>query len=154
VESRRQLGHWEIDTVMGTGCKACILSLVERKTGFLLIGELAARAKEPLNQRVIPLIKWHASAFKTIAADNGTEFHDYKDIEQRTPARFYFVTPHHAWERGSNENVNGLIRQYLPKGASMAGLAQQPRNAIAHQLNTRPRKRLGFKTPLECFYES
>ncbi len=150
VENRRQSEHWEIDTVMGTGYQDCILSLVERKTGFLLIGKLANLTTKSLNQRVIPLIKQHAGAFKTITADNGTEFHDYKDIEQSTKATFYFATPHHAWERGSNENANGLIRQYLPKGASMVGLTQRRCNAISHQLNTRPRKRLGFKTPLEC----
>jgi transposase, IS30 family len=100
------------------------LSLVERKTGFLLIGNLAVRTKESLNQRAIPLIKRHAGAFKTITADNGTEFHDYKTIERCTAAKFYFATPHHPWARGSNENANGLIRQYLPKGARMAGLTQ------------------------------
>ena len=84
----------------------------------------------------------------------GTEFHGYKGIEERTRVTFYFATPHHAWERGSNENANGLIRQYLPKGASMAGLTQHHCNAIACRLNTRPRKRLGFRTPLECFTES
>lgn len=152
VESRSQVGHWEIDTVMGTGSKDCIMSLVERKTGLLLIGKLADRTKESLNKRAIQGIKKHAALFETITADNGTEFHDYKSIEQRTPVTFYFATPHHAWERGTNENTNGLIRQYLPRGTSMAGLTQQQCNTIAHKLNTRPRKRLDFKTPLECFY--
>jgi IS30 family transposase len=92
--------------------------------------------------------------FETITSDNGTEFHDYKRIEECTNATFYFATPHHSWERGSNENANGLIRQYLPKGTSMAGLSQQQRNAIAKKLKTRPRKRLGFKTPLKCYNES
>ena len=92
--------------------------------------------------------------FQTITADNGTEFHDYGRIEARTKALFYFARPYHSWEQGSNENTNGLIRQYLPKGTSMAGLSQQQCNSIARKLNTRPRKRLGFKTPLECYYES
>ncbi len=137
---------------MDTGSKDCILSLVERKTGYLLIGKLADRTKHSLNKRAIQLIKKHAIAFEPITADNGTEFHDYKHIERHTQAMFYFATPHHAWERGSNENANGLIRQYLPKGASMAALTQQQCSAIAHTLNTRPRKRLDFKTPQECFY--
>lgn len=152
VESRSQIGHWEIDTVMGTGSKDCIMSLVERKTGLLLIGKLADRTKESLNKRAIQSIKKHAPLFATITADNGTEFHDYKGIEQRTPVKFYFATPHHSWERGTNENTNGLIRQYLPKGTSMAELTQHQCNTIAHKLNTRPRKRLDFKTPLECFH--
>jgi IS30 family transposase len=154
VETRRRTGHWEIDTVMGCGSKDCIVSLVERKTGLVVIGKLEDRTTASLNRRVIRLISQHDGAFKTITADNGTEFHDYKGIEQKTPAIFYFATPHHWWERGSNKNANGLIRQYLPKGKSMAGLSQQLCNSIAQKLNTRPRKRLGFKTPLECFNES
>ena len=154
VQTRRQPGHWEIDTVMGTGSKDCILSLVERKSGLLLIGKLGDRTTASLNRRVIHLIKRHHGAFETITADNGTEFHNYQRIEARTRALFYFARPYHSWERGSNENANGLIRQYLPKGTSMVALTQRQCNSIAHKLNTRPRKRYGFKTPLECYYES
>lgn len=154
VETRSQPGHWEIDTVMGTGSKDCIVSLVERKTGLLLIGKLKDRTTASLNRRVIRMIKRHEGAFATITSDNGTEFHDYQRIEERTKALFYFARPYHSWERGSNENANGLIRQYLPKGTSMAALSQQLCNAISRKLNTRPRKRLGFRTPLECYYES
>lgn len=92
--------------------------------------------------------------FSTITADNGTELHDYKWIEERAGLRFYFATPHHSWERGSKENANRLIRQYLPRGMSMAGLSQHHCNSIARKLNTRPRKRLGFRTPLECYRKS
>jgi transposase, IS30 family len=154
VETRQQAGHWEIDTVMGSGSKDCIVSLVERKSGLLLIGKLADRTTASLNRRVIRLIRRDEGAFETVTADNGTEFHDYRGIEARTKALFYFARPYHSWERGSNENANGLIRQYLPKGMSMAGLSQHRCNAIARKLNTRPRKRLGFRTPLECFDES
>ena len=86
---------------------------------------------------------------KTITADNGTEFHSYKKIEQATRLKFYFATPHHAWERGTNENTNGLIRQYLPKRQSMARITQWDCNRIARKLNTRPRKRYDFVTPEE-----
>jgi IS30 family transposase len=154
VETRCQVGHWEIDTVMGTGGKHCIVTLVERKSGLLLIGKLQDRTAASLNGRVIRIIKRHAGAFQTITADNGTEFHHYQCIEARTQALFYFARPYHSWERGSNENANGLIRQYLPKGTSMAALSQQQCNSIARKLNTRPRKRHGFKTPLECYLES
>jgi IS30 family transposase len=154
VETRQQAGHWEIDTVMGSGSKDCIVSLVERKSGLLLIGKLADRTTASLNRRVIRLIRRHGGPFETVTADNGTEFHDYQGIEARTQALFYFAKPYHSWERGSNENANGLIRQYLPKGASMAGLSQPQCNAIARKLNMRPRKRLGFRTPLECCNES
>jgi IS30 family transposase len=139
---------------MGSGSKDCIVSLVERKSGLLLIGKMADRTTDSLNHRVIHLINRHDGAFETITSDNGTQFHDYKRIEERTKATFYFANPYHSWERGSNENANGLIRQYLPKGMSMAGLSQQLCNAIAHKLNTRPRKRHGFKSPLECYNDS
>ncbi len=92
-------------------------------------------------------------AVRTITADNGTEFHGYAAIERATHTQFYFATPHHAWERGTNENANGLIRQYLPKGQSMNHLTQHDCNRIAAKLNNRPRKRLGYRTPEEC-YES
>ncbi len=154
VETRSDVGHWEIDTVMGAGSKDCVVSLVERKTGFLLIGKLEDRTTASLNRRVIGIIRRHGGRFETITSDNGTEFHDYRRIEARTKALFYFARPYHSWERGSNENANGLIRQYLPKGTSMAGLSQPQCNAIARKLNRRPRKRLGFRTPLECYNES
>ena len=89
---------------------------------------------------------------KTITSDNGTEFHDYEAVETTTPAKFYFATPYHSWERGSNENLNGLLRQYLPKRSNLKGLTQRQCDSIAKQLNTRPRKRLGYRTPEECFY--
>jgi len=81
----------------------------------------------------------------------GTEFHEYTALERATAARFYFATPHHAWERGTNENTNGLLRQYLPKRQSMAHLTQHDCNRIAAKLNRRPRKRLGYRTPEECY---
>jgi IS30 family transposase len=96
AETRLQVGHWEIDTVMGTGSKDCIVSLVERKSGLLLIGKLGDRTCDSLNRRVIRLIKGHDGAFETITADNGTEFHDYKGIEERTQALFYFARPYHS----------------------------------------------------------
>jgi IS30 family transposase len=154
VEAREVAGHWEVDTVMGAGGRDCVVTLVERKTGLVLVGKLADRTKESFNRRVVRLIRRHEGAFKTVTADNGTELHGYERIERLTGATFYFARPYHSWERGSNENANGLLRQYLPKGESMAGLSQHQCNAIARKLNTRPRKRLGFRTPLECYNES
>jgi len=150
VETRAQLGHWEADTVVGPG-RPCILSLVERKTGYVVIGKLRARTTDAVNDRAIALIHAQPRRVRTITADHGTEFHGYAAIERATPARFYFATPHHAWERGTNENTNGLIRQYLPKRRSMATLTQQDCDRIAAQLNRRPRKRLGYRTPEECY---
>lgn len=145
-------GHWEIDTVMGTGQKDCIVTLVERTSGYVLIGKLADRTTGSLNKRCIKLMKREQAPFLSITADNGTEFHQYTRIENATGTTFYFATPHHAWERGISENTNGLIRQYLPKGQSMKYLTQADCDRIARALNQRPRKRHGFKTPKEVLY--
>jgi IS30 family transposase len=152
IESRETFGHWEIDTVLGKGSRDCIVTLVERKTKYTLIGKLKARTVDQLNARLLKIIKRHRKKFKTITADNGTEFHGYESIEKKTGVKFYFATPYHSWERGTNENTNGLIRQYLPKSQSMASVTQHQCNAIAAKLNTRPRKLLGFFSPEECVY--
>jgi len=151
VERRRRMGHWEIDTVLGGRGKDCILTMVERKTGYLLIGKLKARTSDEAAKSTLKLINAHQGKVKTITADNGTEFHGYAQIEERSAVKFYFATPHHSWERGTNENTNGLIRQYLPKRQSMAKLTQFQCDQIALKINLRPRKRLNFKNPYECF---
>ena len=152
VEKRTQVGHWEADTMLGAGqAGPCVLSLVERKTGYVLVGKLQRRTTTEVNRRATQLIRRQRRRVRTITADNGTEFHDYAALERATGTRFYFATPHHAWERGTNENTNGLLRQYLPKGQSMADLTQHDCNRIAQKLNHRPRKRLGYRTPEECY---
>jgi IS30 family transposase len=151
VEKRGSVGHWEIDTVVGKDAPDCVTTLVERKTGYALIGKLADRSMLGTSQRTKTLIRRTPDRFKTITADNGTEFHDYESIERATGVQFYFATPYHSWKRGSNENFNGLLRQYLPKRTSQAGITQRNCDRIAKKLNTRPRKRLGYRTPEECF---
>ena len=149
VEHRRELGHWEMDTVAGIGSKHCILTLVERTTGCVLIGKLRNHTAADLNERLLQIIDSSPHLFKTITADNGTEFHSYEHIERLTGVTIYFATPYHAWERGTNENTNGLIRQYLPKRTSMKYVTQERCNEIASILNNRPRKRHGFLTPIQ-----
>jgi IS30 family transposase len=125
---------------------------VERKSGYVLIGKLNDRTTRSLNKRCIKLLHRERAKFKTITADNGTEFHRYPEIESATNTKFYFARPYHSWERGTNENTNGLIRQYIPKGTSMMDLTQAQCDRIAKKLNTRPRKRHGYKTPEEILY--
>lgn len=152
VEARVQVGHWEADTMLGASqAGPCVLSMVERKTGYLVLGKLRRRTTADVNQRAQQLIHAQLRPVRTITVDNGTEFHDYAALERATAARFYFATPHHAWERGTNENTNGLLRQYLPKRRSMAHLTQHDCHRIAATLNRRPRKRLGYRTPEECY---
>ena len=143
AESRETTGHWEIDTVHGGGLES-VVTLVDRKSGFVQIGRLAQRTIEETNQRLLKLMARFPGRYETITSDNGCEFHGYKQVEAKSRVKFYFATPHHSWERGTNENTNGLIRQYLPKGASMASLTQQQCDSIAKKLNSRPRKRLGY----------
>ena len=150
--NRSRDGHWEVDTVLGNSQSgACIVTLVERKCGFTVIGKLPRRAAPELNWRLEQLIARQPRLVRTITADHGTEFHSYTALEQRVPARFYFATPHHSWERGTNENTNGLIRQYLPKGVSMEHITQEDCDRIATKLNRRPRKRYHWHTPAELY---
>ena len=150
--ARTVLGHWEGDTVLGAGqAGPCVLTLVERKSGFVAIGKLTQRTGAQVNRRARRLIAAQPHPVHTITVDNGTEFHQYAALEAQVAARFYFATPHHAWERGTNENTNGLLRQYWPKGESMAHLSQADCTRIATKLNRRPRKRLAYRTPEECY---
>jgi transposase, IS30 family len=151
VQARRQLGHYEGDTVMGADARHCVLTLVERKTGFVVIKKLSARSVEQANTALGRSIMGLKGQIRTITLDNGTEFHGYKSVEQQFPVKFYFATPYHSWERGTNENTNGLLRQYLPKGTCLKELTQAECDRIAGELNSRPRERLGFRTPAEAF---
>ena len=153
VNERKEFGHWEIDTVIGHGSKHCLVTMVERQSRYTLVGQLDDRTTESLNKRVGWLIKETGLPFKTITADNGTEFNQYQQLERSHGCDFYFATPYHSWERGTNENTNGLIRQYIPKKQSMALVSQHFCGDIARRLNTRPRKVLGFKTPEEYIRE-
>jgi transposase, IS30 family len=147
VERRQEQGHWEIDTVKGDSQGAhTVVTMVERSSGYTMIGKLARHTAADATACCIELIA-RAGAVLTITADNGTEFHSYAQIEAGTGVPWYFATPHHSWERGTNENTNGLVRQYLKQ----AHVTQTDCDAIAAKLNSRPRKRLGYRTPEECY---
>ena len=150
VDRRKRIGDWEIDTVHGRG-KASLVTVVERRTGIVRIGKLNRATKDQTLARTVSLLWDERDRVKTITADNGCEFHNYKDLEDILEAKIYFATPHHAWERGTNENTNGLIRQYLPKGKNLINVTQRQCERIADKLNNRPRKRLGFRTPNEIY---
>lgn len=154
VETREQPGHWEGDTVIGSVHeRACLLTLVERSSGLGLVAKLPHRTTKAVNRATLRLIRESGLPFKTITWDNGTEFHGYKALEQATGVRCYFAYPHRPWQRGSNENFNGLLRQYFPKRKSLAKLQQHTCDHITLKLNSRPRKRYGYKTPIERLEE-
>lgn len=155
VAGRHFYGHWEGDTmVSGAHHSGRIGTLVERKSGYLVAfllpnGEsrgFATTAAKVLARRGIP-----TQYLQTMTLDNGLEMQSYELLERLTPLHVFFAYPYHSWERGTNENTNGLLRQYFPKGSDL-GLATQVQLDLAVQLlNTRPRKRLGYKTPAEVF---
>jgi transposase, IS30 family len=151
VEERARVGDWEADTMHGKG-KAALLTLVERKTGLLRIGKLARATAELTTQRTCELLELEQGRVHTITSDNGSEFHSYKQIEAALNTTFFFADPYQAWQRGTNENTNGLIRQYFPKGRNLNNLSPQQCERIAEALNDRPRRRLGYKTPNEVYY--
>jgi transposase, IS30 family len=152
VEQRIRFGDWEIDTVHGTGTP-CVVTVVERKSGLTRVGKLPTAGARQTLDRTSEILSGERHPVRTITADNGSEFHAYKQLEARLGTEVYFATPHHAWERGTNENTNGLLRQYLPRGTSFEKLKQAHCIKIADRLNNRPRKRLGYKTPIEVYYE-
>lgn len=151
ADKRSRIGDLEGDTMIGGPDQHCVLTMVDRKCGYVFIGKLRERTVEAASRRAISLVKKARRPVHTITLDNGTEFHGYKAIEESTGAQIYFATPHHSWERGTNENTNGLIRQYLPKRKSMKHLTQPDCDGIARHLNNRPRKRLGYLTPAEVY---
>jgi transposase, IS30 family len=155
VERRGRIGDWELDTVMGTvNTRACVLTMVERRSGFTMIRRLKARTAAEVTAEATKAIQGRRENFRTLTFDNGTEFHDYETLEREFGVICYFATPYHSWERGTNENLNGLLRQYLPKGQSMENVTQARCNSIAALLNSRPRKRHDFKTPNEVILGS
>jgi IS30 family transposase len=154
VEDRSEVGHYEGDTVMGRDGRHCVLTLVERKTRRTRILKLPARQAAEVNQALIKEVRSGRLKMKSLTLDNGTEFHGFKELQDKLGIKVYFARPYHSWERGTNENTNGLIRQYLPKGSCFKDLTQQRCNEIERELNNRPRKVLGFSTPNEAYAEA
>ena len=153
INERLEPGHWEADTVMGKDKHQCVLTLVERMTGEARLAKLSNRTASQTITALSKIINSDPSRFKTITFDNGTEFHSYKILEDRFPLTCYFANPHHPWERGTNENFNGLLRQYIPKGRSLDYIGNRRLNFFCDRLNNRPRKRHGFRSPQEVFDE-
>jgi transposase, IS30 family len=152
VKKRKVLGHWEGDSVVSRKSKVGLNTIVERKTGLVLISKIQnGTANETANTVVKRLQNFPC---KTLTTDNGTENFAYEKIQDELKISCYFAHPYCSGERGTNENTNGLIRWYLPKGTDFATISNETIKAIENTLNNRPRKRLGWKTPLEAFNES
>ena len=150
VDARQEVGHYEGDTVHGASWEtACVVTVVERVTGLLLAGKSPDKTVESINKVLIKLLRESPLPVRTLTLDNGTEFHGYRKVEKATGVQIYFAQPHQPWQRGSNENTNGLLRQYWPKRTSMANLTQRQCNQVAYKINSRPRKRHGYLSPLQ-----
>ena len=153
VETRSRIGDWEADTVIGKNHRQAIVSIVERKTGFTLIQKVERKTALAVSQAMIGLLKPHRKKVYTITSDNGKEFAGHEEIASKLKADFYFAHPYSSWERGTNENTNGLIRQYFPKTRDFTTITQQEINMAMERLNNRPRKRLGYQTPNQVFFK-
>ncbi len=152
VLARKQYGDWEGDTVVGRGHSGCIATFVERKSGYLMAVKLQRGTAANFAAAATGSFAAVPARYrKTLTLDNGSEMADYEAIERATGLAVYFAQPYHSWERGTNENTNGLLRFYFPKKMSFAHLTQEMLDAAVRQLNTRPRKRLGYKTPEQMF---
>ena len=154
ANDRSEVGHLEGDTVMGKDGRHCLLTLVDRMTRKSRIVKLPARQAAEVNKALIREVRSGRLKMKSLTVDNGTEFHGFKELEEKLGIKVYFAQPYHSWERGTNENTNGLIRQYLPKGSCFKQLTQRRCDEIERELNDRPRKVLGFSTPNEAHAEA
>jgi IS30 family transposase len=153
VEDRAVPGHWEGDLVFGSG-NSQIATLVERQTRYVMLVKLEGKdSQSVVNVLIKNARKLPQELYKSLTWDRGTEMHGHKRFTMATDIQVYFCDPQSPWQRGSNENTNGLLRQYMPKGINISGYSQLQLNAIARQLNERPRKTLGFHTPAEMFSE-
>lgn len=152
VASKSRLGDWEADTIIGAHHKGAILSCIERKSKLTLLRKLERKGALEVKRNCIDLLSPCAELVHTITVDNGKEFSDHRDIAAVLQTEIYFAHPYASWERGVNENTNGLIRQYFPKKSDFAKITQTEVQRVAARLNNRPRKTLGFRTPNEVFF--
>jgi IS30 family transposase len=152
VERKIRIGDWEGDTVIGKNHQGALVTLVDRKSKLTLIGKVSRYTAEAVEQMIISLMELLPGRNYTLTVDNGKEFASHESIAETLQIKVYFADPYSAWQRGLNENTNGLIRQYVPKGSDVRMLTDRQINHIMDRLNNRPRKSLGFLTPNEVFY--
>lgn len=151
ADNKTRYGHWEGDTIIGKGHQGVIVSLTERKTRYQVMIKLSSKKSTKVSQAIIERMFHLGPYFKTVTFDNGLEFADHKRITQALGTKVYFADPYSAWQRGLNENQNGLFRQYVPKSTNIKKVSQQKITTFTNKLNHRPRKGLGYKTPFELF---
>lgn len=151
VEIKSRLGDWELDTIIGANHKGAIVSIVDRASKFTKLIKVSRKTSEEVSEAIIRALKPHQRFVYTLTADNGKEFSNHQNISASLETNFYFAKPYHSWERGLNEHTNGLVRQYFPKKKCFNDVSEEDIKKVELLLNNRPRKILGFETPLEVF---
>lgn len=148
TDERLFYGHWEGDTVRGTHHSGYLVTLVERKSGYGLVGHIPKATKENFRLKAEELLAPLPKHLKrSLTLDNGTEMADFEELKRHTSMPIYFAHPYHSWERGTNENFNGLLRQFFPKDRDFRDISKEELDLAVTLLNTRPRKRHGYKSP-------
>lgn len=153
VDKKERIGDWEIDTIIGSNHKGALVSAVERKSQLTCIEYVPKKEAELVTEAIINMLLSFKNKVLTITFDNGKEFALHKKIAQELEANVFFAHPYHSWERGLNENTNGLIRQYFPKKYDFRNITKQDTVFVENRLNNRPRKTLNFNKPIEIFFE-
>jgi IS30 family transposase len=152
VEQRQRIGDWEVDTIIGKGHRQAIVTLIERKSRFALLRKVEQRTAVQVRNALIDLLQPVADRLHTITADNGKEFAEHERVAHELHVDFFFAHPNAAWERGANENMNGLVRQYIPKKRNFVSVTDAELIQIMKRLNYRPRKCLDYMSPFEVFF--
>jgi len=153
VEDRSRFGDLEIDTIIGRNHKGAIVTINDRKTGLLRMKKVSSKEAQPVKNATLELLEEWKPMLHTITSDNGKEFSLHQEIASSLDIEFYFAKPYHSWQRGSNENLNGLIRQYIPKKTDFKTITDEYIAEVERKLNSRPRKRLAYKSPNQYFVE-
>lgn len=152
IENRQEIGHWEGDLVIGKGQKSAIGTIVERKSRFVCIIKLKDRKSATVTRQFAKILKgFKQNLIKTMTYDNGVEMAKHKEFTKQTGIKVYFADPYASWQRGTNENTNGLIRRYFPKGTDFNNVTAKQLKYVQDKLNNRPRKIINYKTPNEIF---
>lgn len=154
VDDKSRFGDWEIDTIIGKNQQQAVLSIVERRSKFTLLKKLPRKTSKHAANALIEALEQYKFVVHTLTSDNGSEFAKHEQVSAELEADFFFAHPYASWERGLNENTNGLVRQYIKKGSRLTHINDERLVIMADKLNNRPRKTLGYKTPYEVFSEA
>ena len=154
VDEKTRLGDFEIDTIIGKGQKGAIVTIVDRKSMYLKLSIPCSKNSKVVANEIKRLLHPFKKKVRTITTDNGLEFSQHRSIAKSLKCDYYFCDPYSSWQRGLNENINGLIRQYIPKGSSFENISKTQIKQIEEKLNHRPRKSLGWRTPYDVFHET